>query len=353
MSTESKIKYRSYDEIFSDILSEYDEAPSIGSEQLKRLEIMAQQVYTLERLIGELEKECFAATASGEYLDRIAAEYGLERKPRRKSRGTLELSVSAALDFDVNIPKGSIFAAENGTQVMTSENCLLESGAVAVSVAAESLSGAESANVPALTIGRIISAPSKIEFVRNTADFSGGADEESDFSLRKRVLERMSECVTGANEEFYRQIALESESVGKVNVCSAGNATVNVYVWGNKSKLSNEDRESLESEFLKKAPLGTEVAVVNAVPHAADLSVYISAADNYTFDEARSEVTDKINEFFEAAEIGEGLKRAQIFSLLMACGSVNNMNLPTSLEDIEIKENEILTVGTLSIREMS
>ncbi len=353
MSTENKIKYRSYDEIFSDILSEYDEAPSEGSEQLKRLEIMAHQVYTLEKLIEDMEKECFAATASGEYLDRLAAEYGLERKPRRKSHGTLELSVSGALDFDVNIPKGSIFAAENGTEFVTSENGILESGAVAVSVAAESLSWAESANVPALTIGRIVSAPSKIEFVRNIADFSGGADEESDISLRKRLLERMSECVTGANKELYRQTTLENESVGKVNVCSEGNATVNIYVWGNGSELSDEDLVKLESECLKKAPLGTVVAVTNAVPHTADLSVYVSAADGYTFDEARSEATEKINEFFEAAEIGEGLSRAQIFSLLMACDSVKNMSLPSSIEDIEIKENEILTVGTLSIREMS
>ncbi len=81
--------------------------------------------------------------------------------------------------------------------------------------------------------------------------------------------------------------------------------------------------------------------------------MYISAADNYTFDEARIEVTEKIGEYFETAEIGEGLNRAQIFSLIMMCDSVNNMSLPTSLEDIEIKENEILTVGTLSIREMS
>ncbi len=353
MNTESKIKYRSYDEIFSDILSEYDEAPSDGSEQLKRLEIMAHQVYTLERLIEDMEKECFAATASGEYLDRLAEEYGLERKPKRKSHGTLEFSVSNALDFDVNIPKGSIFAAENGTELVTSEKALLESGAVAVSVAAESLLGAESANVPALTVGRIVSAPSKIEFVRNNADFSGGADEESDFSLRKRLLERMSECVTGANEEFYRQIALKNKSVGRVKVYSAGNGAVNVCVWGSAGKLSDEDRQSLEKECLKKAPLGIDVSVTDANEHAVDLSVYIAPEDGYTFDEARSEVSERIEEFFEASEIGEGLNRAQIFALIMACEGVKNMSLPSSLEDIEVGENEIMTVSTVSIREMS
>ncbi len=347
------MNYRSYDEIFSEILSEYDEKPSMDSEQFKRLEIMAHQVYTLERLIAELEKECFAATASGEYLDRIAAEYGLERKARRKSHGTLELSVSNALDFDVNIPKGSIFAAENGTEFATSESCLLESGAVAVSVAAESLLGAESANVPALTVGRIVSAPSKIEFVRNTADFSGGADEESDFAFRKRLLERMSESATGANEEYYRQIALNSDSVGKVNVCSGGNGTVNIYVWGNNSKLSDEEIERLKGEYLKKAPIGTDVNISNATAHETDLSVYIASKDGYSFEEARSDVTEKLNAFFESAEIGEGLTRAQLFSVLMACESVKNMSLPSSFEDIEVGENEILTGGTLNIREMS
>ncbi len=352
MSAENKIKYRSYDEVLEDILSEYEAVPPVGSEERKRLEVLSHQIFTIEKLIEEAERECFVGTASGVYLDLLAGEYGLERKGERCSHGTLELSFSDALDYDVGVPKGSIFAAENGTQYETSENCVIESGAVAVNVAAQSLTGGETSNAPAETIRRIVSAPAKIEFVRNVSDFLGGADAESDSALRARILERMRGCPTGANEQFYRLIALSNESVGKVKVVPL-TGEVKVCVWGFSDKLGESDIKRLSDEYAKKSPLGINVTVTNAKAYSADIGVYIKPSDGFTFDEAKADATEKIEDFFESVSIGEGLRKAKVYALVMACESVADMSLAGSFEDIETEEDEILTRGTISIREMT
>ncbi len=352
MSTE-KIKYRAYDEILSDMLEEYEVKPEIGSEEMARLEIMCHEVFTLEKLIEEMEKECFVSTATGEYLDRLANEYGLERKTALGSAGTLQLSISNPLDCELSIPKGSVFASGEGIEFETCEDCVIEIGAVSVGVRAKSLLTGEETNSPAESIKLIVSAPSKLEYVGNLGDFLGGRDAESDSELRNRLLERMSEVITCANEEFYRDTALENDSVNSVNVISPGAGEVCVYVWGNGDEVSNEEIEKIKSKYKAKGAFGVSVNVQNAKSNSVDLSVYIESSDGYTFDEAKIDATNALEELFTLLSVGEALSRADIISCVMKKNSIKNVSLPSAFEDLNAEEGEIFTKGTVTVREVN
>ena len=352
MSTE-KIKYRTYDEILTDMLEEYEVKPESGSEEMVRLEIMCHEVFTLEKLIEEMERECFVSTATGEYLDRLANEYGLERKTALGSAGTLELSISNPIDSELSIPKGSVFASSEGIEFETIEDCVIEIGAVSVSVRAKSLLTGEETNSPAESIKLIVSAPSKLEYVRNSDDFLGGRDAEGDSEFRNRLLEKMSEVIACANEEFYRNIALENDSVSSVNVISPSVGEVCVYVWGNGDEVSTDEIEKIKSEYDNKGTFGVIVTVQNAKSNSVDLSVYISPNDGYTFDEAKADATEVLEEMFSLLSVGEDLSRADVVSCVMRKNSVKNVSLPSAFEDLSAEKGEIFTKGTITVREVS
>ena len=82
------------DEIHKSMLTyvpeEYDK--SVGSFFYDLLRPVAVRLYILSNRIDALPDEAFALTAAGEYLDRKAAEQGLERRAAEYAKGTVTIT---------------------------------------------------------------------------------------------------------------------------------------------------------------------------------------------------------------------------------------------------------------------
>ncbi|MDO4459340.1 MAG: baseplate J/gp47 family protein [Clostridia bacterium] len=340
---------RTKEEIMEEMLEVYEFPPAECCKEFERLKIMAELFADMEKKLDEAERNCRVETATGESLDIIAGEYGITRKPAVKSSGRLELSRSTALDYDVTIPEGCIFASDE-TEFETVENAMLEAGAVSVNVKAGSIGTGEKYNVLRGKINRIISAPSVVEAVRNITDFSGGRDAEGDTSLRKRVKSAIEFMPTGANREFYIQEIMKHERIRSCNVSSEGNGCVNIYVFG-MGELSPEELESIRKDIHAKSDFGISINVENANVFPVDLSLYVRVKEGFGFGEVRENVLTEVIGLFDSLSPGDKLSRSDMVMAVMSAVGVEKVNIPGSFEDIDTMPDCILTLGDISIRE--
>ena len=105
-----------YEEIYSRMKQTYetqrgdsiDEASDIAI----RLRTLAGEIYNMQSSLEWTKRQFFAATATGESLDYLAQQRGLERKPARKSHGSLTFRLAEAKNYAVAIPAGTVVATD-------------------------------------------------------------------------------------------------------------------------------------------------------------------------------------------------------------------------------------------------
>lgn len=157
-----------------------------------------------------LYPQVFVDTAEAEFMARWAAVWNIERKPAAAAVGSLLVS---GVDGKI-LPAGMLYI-NNATQQQYSviSDVLIASGwGVATVTAVESGSagnlaaGAELALIA--PVGGIVSA-AVVQAAEDGAGISGGADEESDDSLRARVLERLRKPPRGGSVADYVRWAKE------------------------------------------------------------------------------------------------------------------------------------------------
>lgn len=165
--------------------------------------------------------------------------------------------------------------------------------------AIEALVTGEQGNVAAGAITQISGGPSGIESVVNEEATSGGADLESDLSLRTRILLAYQGQGSG-NIVDYERWALEHPSVGKVTVIPVfeGPNTVAVVIMDvNGDPLPSVVVEELQNELdpvagegRGKAPIGHEVTVKTPTAKPIAISATIDFEDGFALDGGNGQV---------------------------------------------------------------
>lgn len=211
----------------------------------------------------------FSDTAAGEYLDRLAGQYGIEReKASAAVRKALlldgegrEVSVSAGTRFYID---GLFFVTEEDGLVRCETAGAAGSHCFGAMVPAEYLEGVVSAELAEVVIP--------------------GEDEEGDESLRLRLHERLSAPAFGGNAADYREKVLKIAGVGAVKVTPAadGGGSVKLTVLDSRYLPAEETvLETVREEVcgggngLGLAPIGHTVTVEAAeeVPVAVSAKI--------------------------------------------------------------------------------
>lgn len=163
--------------------------------------------------------------ARGEHLDAIGELFGVERIAAHGSTVTLKFTLSEARSADTTIPQGTRATPDGKTYFATTEALTIPAGSIDGEAWATCLTAGAIGN--GYTAGQIRYIVDNVPFlasVTNTAESSGGADEESDDSLRERIHlapETMSTAGTIEGYEYHAKSA--SADVGDVVVYSPVN----------------------------------------------------------------------------------------------------------------------------------
>lgn len=156
-----------------------------------RFKAVASEIYAAYTASDFALKQAFVQTATGNYLDMHAEMRGITRKKPEFAKSTLSFFLSDILDFDVEIPKGTICAVKDNPMIQfaTDYTVWVLAGMEGVSIPSTALSEGEEYNVPPNSATVLVNPPEYIYSATNQNAFTGGSDLESDESLRQRVID--------------------------------------------------------------------------------------------------------------------------------------------------------------------
>ncbi|MEM7047820.1 MAG: baseplate J/gp47 family protein [Pseudomonadota bacterium] len=173
--------------------------------------VMAGAVHGVYGFVVYLSKQIFPDTADGEHLARWAAVWGIQRKPVLPAQGHV---VFSGIPGGV-IPSGILLKATGGVMYRTEASATMPvKGTILIPVIAEQ--AGQEGNVIA---SESLTLVEPLEQIVNKVTIAepgliGGTNEESDDSLRARVVNRIQQPPHGGNENDYKTWALEQDAHG-------------------------------------------------------------------------------------------------------------------------------------------
>lgn len=336
------------EEILTELLSDTEYDTSVGSVFFDIMSPIAEALK--ERIDAEeaLENAIDINTAEGEYLNRKAAEQGLERKAGTYSSGMLRIYGE----------KGAVISAGAKTASSDLLFSVLENAVIGDSgfadVTAVCMTVGAAGNVKKGEIYRFPVTLPELTGVSNITDFSGGADEETDESLRQRYFDKVSNPSGFGTLSWYENTAMEVSGVGKAKAVATPNGPGTV-----KLMIADSDIEPAEEELVSKVISymsnysipGALLEVVSFEKTEITVTAKLDIDDSITTISAAAEtIKIKIKEYLKNAEY---ISNARLRHVIMSIPGVNDYSgfkLNNSVSDnVSLKENSIAVLKEVSI----
>lgn len=318
---------------------------SVGSFFYDILYPVAEKLTELESNVESMPDKVFALTATGEYLDRRAAEQGIERTYATYAEGILTITG----DPGSIVHDGSLAATEDILFSTQETVTIPDTGTITVRAVC-AIPGVRG-NVAAGTITRFpISLPG-LRSVTNVEPFTGGYDAESDDNLRERYFEKVSRPNASGNKNDYIKWAKEVAGVGDVQVIPLWDGPGTVKVVITDSNIQPADEELLDevaSHIEESRPIGASVTVVSA----ASLTINISAklakqSDLDVQDEVESALKEYLSEY---ALEKEYVSYARIGSLILSIAGIEDyseLKVNNGTANVEIPDGSVPVLGSV------
>lgn len=330
-----------------------DDASDVGI----RLKTVAGQLFALYSKCDWLLRQAFPQTANGEYLDLHAQQRALTRKPAYKATGEITFYCETEAINDISIPAGTICSTsgENARRFITTENAVLKTGTVSVTVSAQAESTGKEYNCAANSVTVMVTAPQGIISATNEKEFTGGCDTEDDESLRQRLKNTYSDISNGANTAFYREVALRHTDIGDANAVARlrGRGTVDVAVFSSSNTPPSQQAIDEVAQMLNEAKeIGTDVQVYAAQEVFFPIRLYILAALGFSTQEVIEKTQSAVTEFIKNIGIGKTVYIKDLHALLQSIDGIENYQLANPTKDYTVPPTSKLVPFNIEIREL-
>jgi uncharacterized phage protein gp47/JayE len=293
----------------------------------------------------------FADTSEGTYLDMRAGEHGLTRKPSVKAQG----SVTFTGPDGTIVLNGTRVQTESGIYFVTLTDVTISGGMSTVNAEAED--GGLAGNVAAGLINAL--APGDlygVVTVTNPANFDGGADEEDDAALLKRLKDKVSNPVTSGNAAHYRQWALEVAGVGDAKVYPVwnGGGTVKVVLLDTEGTAPAQTIIDAATAYIEdNRPIGATVTVVGVTEVPINITATLTLAEGKTSTDAQTEVSALLKDYLKTMAFTDTVVRfSQIAALVLNAESVidyTNLTINGGTTNITIVDGSVAVAGTVTV----
>lgn len=324
---------------------------------------LAPAAAELAQLYAELDINfnlSFADTASGEYLARRTAEFGITRKSATPSRrlGLYYDRANAAF----NIPLGSRFAIGDLTYRTINK---LATGQFIMECETAGLAGNQRFGdmLPIDYIDGLMRAELADVLVP-------GEDEETDESLRQRYLLAINEQPFGGNSADYKRKLGEIAGIGGVKLYPAwqGGGTVKCTLLASDFNLPTSeliaevqtiiDPEVNQGQGLGFAPIGHTVTIASAQARTIDLETSVTLASGVTIGMIENDVQQVMDEYLlslrKAWENEDKLiiRTSQLESRILTIRGIvdiSDTKLNGQSGNVELDSEEIPILGAVTI----
>lgn len=289
------------------------------------------QIYQMYMYIDRAGKRNLLKYAYGAFLDNLAALKGIQRTPAKAATVTMRFTLSEAQNGATAIPAGT--RVTDGTVYFaTDEYAEIKAGETTVDVACTSITTGEAINgIQEGAIQTLVDPIPYIESVSNITETDGGADPESDESLKERIYIAPSRYSTAGTEEAYIYwVKTYNNNIidVKVNPEEPNEpCEVDIVFLMNDGIPSQEMITGLTKYITDPSirPI-TDKVVVSApksVNYTIDLKYFINSSDSGSVPTIQKEVEKAIDDFIEwqQSKIGRDINSSELIKRITAAGA--------------------------------
>ena len=310
--------------------------------------VLGGVAHGLYGFIDWLSNQLIYDTAEVDYLERWCSIWGITRKAATAATGNVTFTGQSG----AFIPSGTLLQALDGTQYQTSADATLASGTATAAVTA--VVAAAAGNKAA---GQSLSLVSPIVGVQSTATaalLSGGADVETDDSLRTRLLARIQNPPQGGAAADYVTWALQVSGVTRAwaspQELGAGTLTLR-FVRDNDgtgAAIIPDAGEvaTVQSYIDARRPVTAQVTVV--APTANPLNFTISGLSPNTASVQAAIQTELQDLLLREATPGGTILLSHIRAAISAASGENDYTLVSPNANVINTTGQISTMGTIT-----
>jgi uncharacterized phage protein gp47/JayE len=303
---------------------------NVGSATRTLLEAVALVLAEYHYLAQQLMARFWVSSASGQWLDMRASEYGLSRV--LASPTLRNLTVSHAAGPAVTIPVGQQFATLPGAAVQVvyqvTQQAILGAGSNSIAVAVVSTtSGAATAIPNGVELRQQGTALAYIDGIVTSTVSIAGTDRESDDSLRARVLDRLRNPPGPGSAADYQRAVLDQFAgiVASVTVVPlwAGPGTVEVLILGPNNAVPSGGTIADVQAFLDTwAPVGASVTVAAPAVVAVDVRATVTPAAGFEWGDVEANASEALRIYLDGLAIGADALLAAELDAIWRTGGV-------------------------------
>lgn len=351
----------SFERILQRMEEEYERESGCKVEDVSeagiRLRVLAGELTRLSASLDWLERQAFPQTATGEQLDLHGAQRGVARREAVKAGGTVTFSRYLPLAFDLVVPQGTVCATsgEPVVEYETTQEAVLEAGELTVDVPVQAVVAGAAGNAAAGYVTTLVNAPTGINYVSNQAAITGGKDPEEDEAYRQRVLAAYSRSPSGANADFYREIALSHPGITSAQVVPRANGagTVAVYLWGEGAAPSSELIAQVKADLESQREIGVTVTVQAASQVPMNIPVQIKLPEEVELEWATQQIKAAVKGLFDSLDVGEGFQVPDISRAVLNVVPAEKLQYPATLVGIPGMNGVVLRSNSITVEALS
>ena len=321
-----------------------------GAKQLRQSnlrvlpKVFAYACHDLYGFITWILKQLFADTAEAQYLERQASIQGIYRRAASKATGTLTVSYTEG----ATLPVGTIFMADDQTRYETTAEP--EVGSYAVPV--QCLEVGTIGNREEGQTYTLVSPVTGVDAEAVGSEMAGGAEAESDESLRERLLYRLRNPPRGGTATDYVAWAKEVPGVTRAWCFPKEQGIGTVVVRFATDELTDDGVPTsgmvqiVADHIAESAPVTAATTVVAPVAKAVNFKIKDLIPDS---ESVRAQVEAELKSLFvREATPGEALLISHIRQAISSAAGEEDFELLEPTADVPADSTQLLVVGEVT-----
>lgn len=280
-------------------------------------------------LIDSTGKQNLLAFATGENLERLGDLVGVERLQATSAWTTLEVTLSTPREQVTTIRQGTRVTAGDDIYFALDEPLIFLAGeTIKTARATCTVTGEVGNGYTVGEINQVVDPQAFLQSVRNVTPSAGGADTETDDSLRERIHEAPEAFSCAGSEGAYIfHTKSVSALISDVAVDSETPGTVQIYPLLEGGQLPTQEILDAIDEYLNAKtvrPLTDQltVRVPTVFTYDLDLTYWISREDVTAAAEIQAAAEVAIQDFIEwqRSRLGRDLNPSRLTHMLLSAG---------------------------------
>jgi len=291
-------------------------------------------------------------TAVEDDLDRVAGAYGMTRQPATTATGEVTFTGTAL----TVIPAGTLVSTESGRVYATDIETTIPDGNTTIIADVTAMESGAAYNMPAASLTVLPLALVGVTAVTNAEAISGGADIESDASLRERLLMRIRYPSASGCAADYVRWAREISGIAAASCVPLwdGAGTVKVVVAGAGMTPVGAELLGEVADYIETVrPIGADVTVVSVTSLTVNVAATLVMESGYTVVGVQDAVEAALGAVIAGSDFAAtSLPIAHMGAALLTVPGVSDysgLTLNGSAANVSLTSEQVPALGTVTL----